>query len=208
MVGRSLRAAFSLCECRLDHFRGFEAIGNSENEPTAINGRWVKGPGARTFLRASKCVGEARGGGKLGVITPAVQKLRKEFGLPGIVYPEFAFGNDPQGPSFRPHNYDHDLVAYTGGHDNDTTVGWWGESPGPRQHAHFGRCAQEHRFATAYLNLRPGDEINRVLIRGVLASVADVAIVPLQDVLGLETAHDESTGTVAGTGDGVTAPKR
>ena len=64
----------------------------------------------------------------LGVITPPVEKLRQKFGLPGMSILQFAFGADPQGPSFRPHNYSSDLVAYTGGHDNDTTVGWWSSS--------------------------------------------------------------------------------
>jgi len=61
----------------------------------------------------------------LGVMTPEVEALRREFGFPGMSLLQFAFGNDPQGPSFRPHHYMRELAAYTGGHDNDTTVGWW-----------------------------------------------------------------------------------
>jgi 4-alpha-glucanotransferase len=112
---------------------------------------------------------------------------------------QFAFGNDPQGPSFRPHNYDHDLVAYTGGHDNDTTVGWWESSGTSDSTRTLEDVGKEHDFATAYLDLRPDDEINWVLIRGVLASVADVAMVPLQDVLGLgNSARMNLPGTVTG----------
>src|SRR5260370_6624121 len=108
-------------------FRGFESSWKlPAGEPTAIQGRWVKGRGEE-FLSAMQ---NAFGGlpivaENLGVITPPVENLRQQFGLPGMSLLQFAFGNDPQGPSFRPHNYSRDLVAYTGGHDNDTTVGWW-----------------------------------------------------------------------------------
>jgi 4-alpha-glucanotransferase len=98
---------------------------------------------------------------------------------------QFAFGTDPQGPSFRPHNYSRDLVAYTGGHDNDTTVGWWNSSVGADSTRSLEDVRKEHEFARAYLNFRDDAEINWVMIRAVMQSVADVAIVPLQDVLGL-----------------------
>jgi 4-alpha-glucanotransferase len=119
------------------------------------------------------------------VITPAVEKLRQQFGLPGMSLLQFAFGNDPQGPSFRPHNYSHDLVAYTGGHDNDTTVGWWSSSGASDSTRTPEDVRKEREFASAYLNLRDGAEIHWVMIRAILSSVADVAVVPLQDVLGL-----------------------
>jgi 4-alpha-glucanotransferase len=100
---------------------------------------------------------------------------------------QFAFGNDPQGPSFRPHNYSRDLAAYTGGHDNDTTVGWWTSSGTGDSTRTPEDVRKEHEFARTYLNFSSDDdsEINWVMIRAVMASVADVAIVPLQDVLGL-----------------------
>ncbi|MGA8273223.1 MAG: 4-alpha-glucanotransferase, partial [Candidatus Sulfotelmatobacter sp.] len=108
---------------RLDHFRGFEAYWEiPANALTAQGGKWIKGPGAEFFravkaeLKALPFVAE-----NLGVITPEVEAMRTEFGLPGMSLLQFAFGNDPQGPSFRPHNYSRELVAYTGGHDNDTT---------------------------------------------------------------------------------------
>ena len=121
----------------------------------------------------------------LGVITPPVEKLRQQFGLPGMSLLQFAFGTDPQGPSFRPHNYSQDLVAYTGGHDNDTTVGWWSSSGAGDSTRTPEDVRKEHDSARAYLNFHDDSEINWVMIRAVLASVADVAIVPLQDVLGL-----------------------
>jgi 4-alpha-glucanotransferase len=100
---------------------------------------------------------------------------------------QFAFGTDPQGPSFRPHNYSRDLVAYTGGHDNDTTVGWWSSSGAGDSTRTPDDVRKEHDFARTYLNFQSHDdsEINWVMIRAVMASVADVAIIPLQDVLGL-----------------------
>jgi 4-alpha-glucanotransferase len=128
-----------------------------------------------------------------------VENLRQQFGLPGMSLLQFAFGNDPQGPSFRPHNYSRDLVAYTGGHDNDTTVGWWSSSGAGDSTRTFEDVGKEHAFARAYLDLRDDSEINWVMIRAVLASVADVAIVPLQDVLGLgSAARMNLPGTVSG----------
>jgi 4-alpha-glucanotransferase len=174
---------------RLDHFRGFESYWEvPAGETTAIHGRWVKGPG-EDFLLALQ---NAFGGlpivaENLGVITPPVEKLRHQFGLPGMSLLQFAFGTDPQGPSFRPHNYSRDLVAYTGGHDNDTTVGWWSSSGAGDSTRTPDDVRKEHDFARAYLNFKSNDdsEINWVMIRAVMASVADVAIIPLQDVLGL-----------------------
>ncbi len=182
------RASFKLFDLvRLDHFRGFEAYWEvPAGETTAIDGRWVKGPGRDFFVALRKALGELPiVAENLGVITPPVEKLRHEFDLPGMSLLQFAFGNDPQGPSFRPHNYTRDLVAYTGGHDNDTTVGWWSSSGSADSTRTAEDVLQEHDFARAYLNFHDDAEINWVMIRAVLASVADVAIVPLQDVLGL-----------------------
>ncbi len=185
------RAALTLFDMvRLDHFRGFESYWEvAASEKTAIRGRWVKGPG-EDFLTALQ---NAYGGlpiaaENLGVITPLVEKLRQQFGLPGMSLLQFAFGTDPQGPSFRPHNYNRDLVAYTGGHDNDTTVGWWSSSGAGDSTRTSEDVRKEHEFARAYLNFHDDSEINWVMIRAVLASVADIAIVPLQDVLGLGSA--------------------
>lgn len=182
------RASLALFDIvRLDHFRGFEAYWEvPAGEKTAMNGRWVKGPG-RKFLESLQ---EAFGplpivAENLGVITPEVEALRHEFGLPGMSLLQFAFGNDPQGPSFRPHNYSRDLVAYTGTHDNDTTVGWWNSSGTMDSIRTPEDVRKEHAFARDYLGFRDDSDVNWVLIRAVLASVADVAIIPLQDVLGL-----------------------
>jgi 4-alpha-glucanotransferase len=117
------------------------------------------------------------------VITPEVEALRHRFGLPGMAILQFAFGDDPQARSFRPHHYTRDTVAYTGTHDNDTVAGWWEGGAGASvRSARAG--AREKAFARAYL-ATDGSEMHWVMIRALLASVADTAIVPLQDVLGL-----------------------
>jgi 4-alpha-glucanotransferase len=159
----------------------------------------VKGPGAdffrtvQTDLKVLPFVAE-----NLGVITPEVEAMRKEFGFPGMSLLQFAFGNDPQGPSFRPHNYDRELVAYTGGHDNDTTVGWWNSSGIGESTRTAEDIRKERAFARAYLGFED-EPINWVLIRAIFASVANIAIVPMQDVLGLGSgARMNLPGTVAG----------
>jgi len=182
------RASLALFDLvRLDHFRGFESFWEvPASETTATNGRWVQGPGEGLLLSLQNAFGELPiVAENLGVITPPVEKLRQQFGLPGMSLLQFAFGNDPQGPSFRPHNYSRDLAAYTGGHDNDTTVGWWSSSGGDDSTRTPDDVRKEHDFARLYLNFHDDSAINWVMIHAVLASVADLAIVPLQDVLGL-----------------------
>ena len=195
------RASLKLFDyVRLDHFRGFEAFWEvPATAATAQEGKWVKGPGAELFrtvkaeLKVLPFVAE-----NLGVITPEVEAMRKEFGFPGMSLLQFAFGNDPQGPSFRPHNYSRELVAYTGGHDNDTTVGWWDSSGVGESTRTPEDIRKERAFARAYLGFKD-EPINWVLIRAVHASVADIAIVPLQDVLGLGSeARMNLPGTVTG----------
>jgi 4-alpha-glucanotransferase len=196
------RASLGLFDMvRLDHFRGFEAYWEVPgNEKTAINGRWVKGPGEELLSALQNVFGRLPiVAENLGVITPEVEKLRQQFGLPGMSLLQFAFGNDPQGPSFRPHNYQRDLAAYTGGHDNDTTVGWWNSSGAQDSTRTAEDVSKEHAFARAYLNFADDSHINWVMIRAVFASVADIAIVPLQDVLGLGTeARMNLPGRVSG----------
>jgi 4-alpha-glucanotransferase len=119
----------------------------------------------------------------LGVITPEVEALRERFGWPGMAILQFAFGSDDHANDFLPHNYPRRLVVYTGSHDNDTTVGWWrgGVGDTTREPA---EVEKEHAFARDYLGT-DGQEIHWDLIRAAFASVAETAIVPLQDVLGL-----------------------
>ena len=122
-----MRAALLMFDVvRMDHFRGFEAFWEVPAvETTAVNGRWVKGPGAALFRTLEKALGRLPiVAENLGVITPKVEAIREEFGFPGMAVLQFSFGKDPQGPSFRPHNYVRNLAAYTGTHDNDTVMGW------------------------------------------------------------------------------------
>jgi 4-alpha-glucanotransferase len=196
-----VRASLKLFDLvRLDHFRGFEAFWEIPADAlTAAGGKWVQGPGVEFFrtlqteLKELPFIAE-----NLGVVTPQVEALRSRFGFPGMSLLQFAFGNDPQGPSFRPHNYSCELVAYTGGHDNDTTVGWW-TSSGIGESTRTAEDIREERdFTRAYLGFQ-NEPVNWVFIRAVLASVANIAIIPLQDLLGLgSNARMNLPGTVSG----------
>ncbi len=132
----------------------------------------------------------------LGVITPEVEAIRARFSFPGMAILQFAFGKDGQADSFKPHNYDRQLFAYTGTHDNDTVLGWWrsegmGDSTRTAEDVH-----QEKDRARRYLNT-DGHEMNWVLIRALMASVAAAAVIPMQDVLGLGSESRMNTPSVA-----------
>jgi 4-alpha-glucanotransferase len=181
------RAVLELVDMiRLDHFRGFEAYWEvPARETTAVRGRWVKGPGAELFRVAREALGELPlVAENLGVITPEVEAIRHEFGFPGMSILQFAFGHDPQAASFRPHNYPRQVVAYTGTHDCDTTVGWWTSEGRGESTRSADDIRREREFARAYLNT-DSSEIHWVFIRTLLSSVADTVLIPLQDVLGL-----------------------
>jgi 4-alpha-glucanotransferase len=184
---RRIRHAFTQFDLvRIDHFRGFEGFWEvPAGEATAVNGRWTPGPGAELFDAVSQALGSLPiVAENLGVITPEVEALRERFGYPGMSILQFAFGTDDRASAFLPHTYVRDLVVYTGTHDNDTTVGWWqsgGTGDSTRSEA---EVAREKDFALRYLDSE-GREIHWTMIRAALASVADTAIIPLQDVLGL-----------------------
>jgi 4-alpha-glucanotransferase len=181
-----MRATLTLFDTvRMDHFRGFEAWWEvPAGETTAVHGRWVKGPGSRLFHALTAALGPLPiVAENLGVITPDVEAIRHEFGFPGMAVLQFAFGTDPQAPSFRPHNYVRNLVAYTGTHDNDTVMGWW-QSEGGDSTRTAENIAVEKAYARSYLNT-DGCEINWSMIRTLLASVADTVLFPMQDVLGI-----------------------
>jgi 4-alpha-glucanotransferase len=185
-IARLRRALEMIDMIRLDHFRGFEAYYEiPAGEVTAVNGAWVKGPGAALFEALRSALGDLPiVAENLGVITPEVEGLRKYFGFPGMAILQFAFGNDPQAPSFKPHNYPREVVAYTGTHDNDTVVGWWTSKPGAGSVRTLADVETEMAFARRYLNT-DGHDINWVMIRTLMASVADTVLFPLQDVLGV-----------------------
>ncbi|HWB83440.1 MAG TPA: 4-alpha-glucanotransferase [Bryobacteraceae bacterium] len=194
-----MRAALASFDfVRMDHFRGFEAYWEvPAGEKTAIHGRWIKGPGADLFRTLQAALGRLLlVAENLGVITPEVEAIRTQFGFPGMAILQFAFGKDAQAPGFKPHNYSHHLVAYTGTHDNDPVMGWWRSAGGDST-----RTAQdveeEKAYARAYLNT-DGCEMNWVMIRTLMASVADTILFPAQDVLGLGSESRMNTPGIPG----------
>jgi len=171
---------------RLDHFRGFEQYWEVPGgEKTAINGHWAQGPGAAFFEAVGQALGELPIIAEdLGFITPEVKALRDRFGFPGMRILQFAFGTDPQAGDFKPHNFTHNTVVYTGTHDNDTTVGWFTSAGTGDSTRTAAEVREERESVLKYLGT-DGHEIHWDFIRLALSSVADTAIIPLQDVLGL-----------------------
>jgi 4-alpha-glucanotransferase len=181
------RATFEMFDLvRVDHFRGFQAFwAVPGRETTAVNGQWLPGPGARLFEAIEAKLGRLPVlAENLGVITPEVEAIRHRFGFPGMAVLQFAFGTDPQAPDFRPHNYPRDVVAYSGTHDNDTTVGWW-SSAGADSTRSAEDVAAERAHALRYLGLESGREIHWEFVRALMASVANTVLFPAQDLLGL-----------------------
>ncbi len=173
---------------RIDHFRGFEAYWEiPASEPTAINGKWVKGPDANLFEAIKSALGSLPLVAEdLGVITPEVNALREQFGLPGMKILQFAFDGGPEN-SYLPHNHELSSVVYTGTHDNDTTCGWFSSL-----------SVQQQNHVLEYLG-RPNEGMPWPLIRAALSSVALWAVVPLQDLLGLDSDHRMN---IPGTSEG------
>lgn len=160
---------------RIDHFRGFEAYWAVEQgEVTAINGEWMKAPGEELFDAIKDKLGTLPVLAEdLGVITPEVEALRDKYDFPGMKVLQFAFGSDPGNP-FLPFNYTRNAVVYTGTHDNDTTVGWFNQAND-----------WEKRNLLMYLGCISSEGVHWDVIRLALSSIANQAIIPLQDVLGL-----------------------
>src|SRR4030042_350400 len=168
---------------RLDPFKGFVDYWEvPAGERIAVNGKWVKGPRESFFYALQKhfpslpFIAE-----DLGVITPEVISLRDKFGFPGMKVLQFAFGAGAN--DYRPHNYIRNCVVYTGTHDNNTTVGWFssGNSDSTRDQKEI---KEELKTALKYIG-SDGREINWDMIRLAFASVAALAIIPLQDIIGL-----------------------
>jgi 4-alpha-glucanotransferase len=173
------RMGWALQSCdiiRLDHFRGFAQYWEIPNsEPTAVHGRWVDGPGDDLFRVLQEKLGDLPFIAEdLGVITPDVSAMRERWHMPGMKILQFAFG-DPGAHIYLPHRIQPSSVIYTGTHDNDTTLGWW-------QTCH----PDERRFAAALLG-DPSDGVNWAMIRLAHSSMANLCVVPLQDVLSLDT---------------------
>lgn len=170
---------------RIDHFRGFAATWEVPGEDeTAENGEWVAVPGKELFFALRNALGDLPMIAEdLGVVTPDVEQLRDGFGLPGMKILQFAFGGDAKNHDL-PHNYPRNCVAYTGTHDNDTVEGWWNSRAGDESTRDAAEISHEHEFCMKYLKT-DGTEIHWDFIHAVWGSVADTAIAPLQDVLGI-----------------------
>jgi 4-alpha-glucanotransferase len=162
---------------RIDHFLGFAAAWEvPAGDDTAEHGSWVDVPGEDLFEALEGEMSELPFWAEdLGAVTPKAEHLRDSFGLPGMRILQFAFGGDAKDRNL-PHNYINNCVAYTGTHDNDTTVGWWNSLSGD--------ASRVRGFCLEYLDT-DGREINWDLGRAIWASVADTSIVPMQDLLGL-----------------------
>ena len=181
-----LRATFRTVDIlRIDHFRGFCACWEIPSEDkTAERGQWVAVPGRELFTTLRHRFGELPIIAEdLGVITPDVEALRDEFQFPGMRVLQFAFRGDSKTIDL-PHNYIRNCVVYTGTHDNDTSVGWFRSKAGKGSTRDAEQIAREREYCLRYLNSH-GREIHWDLIRAAWASVANTAVVPLQDVLGL-----------------------
>jgi 4-alpha-glucanotransferase len=171
---------------RIDHFRGFEKyFAIPAGAPNAVHGTWIEGPGDRFFRALSEAIGRLPFIAEdLGLITEEVLALRDRWGFPGMRILQFAFANESPSDSFKPYNFIRNCVVYTGTHDNDTTLGWFrGTSAGEQARSEAEKQA-EREFVLQYVD-SDGSEIHWDLIRAAVASVADTAIFPLQDVLGL-----------------------
>lgn len=173
---------------RIDHFRGLEAAWEiPSNEETAINGYWVKAPGKALLSAIKSSLGSIPLVAEdLGIITPEVEELRDEFDLPGMKILQFAFGGNADNP-YLPDHYVKNCVVYTGTHDNDTTIGWLQTLND-----------DERRYIHDYLG-KPSNPLHCALIHAALSSVANLAIIPMQDILELGSEHRMNTpGTIQG----------
>ena len=186
-----LKATFEKYDVlRIDHFRGFdEYYAIPYGEPTAENGKWEPGPGYDLFKTMKEVLGKKEIIAEdLGFLTPSVLKLVKKTGYPGMKVLQFAFDSREES-DYLPHNYTKNCVVYTGTHDNDTTEGWF-----------TALSARDRRFCRRYLDMkgRGRGRIHTALIRTALASVADTAIIPMQDYLGLDSRARINTPSTLG----------
>ena len=176
---------------RVDHFRGFdEYYSIPAGEQTAVHGHWEKGPGIALFQNMQEKFGNVNIIAEdLGFVTDSVQKLVKDTGFPSMKVLQFAFDSREES-NYLPHCYPHNCVVYTGTHDNDTIRGWY-ESLKPA----------DKQMAVRYMNSKrtPESEIHWDFIRLALASVADLAVIPLQDYLGLGSEARLNTPSTLGS---------
>ena len=173
---------------RIDHFRGFDAYWSVPyGNATAENGRWETGPGFDFFRVMKKVLGDRKVIAEdLGFLTKSVLKLVEKTGYPGMKVLQFAF-DSREDSDYLPHNYNQNCVVYTGTHDNDTTAGWYDSI-----------TEHDREHADEYLNLHEKDTVQWEFIRAALSSVADTAVIPLQDYLGLKSEARINTPSTLG----------
>jgi 4-alpha-glucanotransferase len=171
---------------RLDHFIGFHRYWEiPADRMTAEVGRWLPGPGEDFFAAVRRALGTLPLIAEdLGLVTPEVKALRDLLELPGIRVLQFAFGDDPSARDFLPHNYVRRCVVYTGTHDNDTSVGWYQDPGGGQGTRTREEDERERRRARDYMRT-DASEVHWDMIRLALMSVAQLCIVPAQDLCGL-----------------------
>ena len=182
-----MRAALRVVDIvRIDHFRGFAACWEvPAQDETAERGSWVEVPGRDILTVLKSSLGQLPILAEdLGVITPDVEALRDDFELPGMRILQFAFADTEN--NHLPHNHVRNSVVYTGTHDNDTSVGWFNSVAGAGSTRDVAQVDRERAYCLEYLN-SDGSEIHWDFIRAAMASVASIAIVPAQDVLGLDS---------------------
>jgi 4-alpha-glucanotransferase len=167
---------------RIDHFRAIEqnwAI--PARNKTARKGTWEQGPGTALLKELYRVAGpDGLIAEDLGTITPGVVALRREFGIPGMAVLHFAFDDDEADNPHRPENIKEDMVCYTGTHDNDTTVSWFNETKNARA-PHLRERGKRVRAL-----MREGEDAQLAMIRSAMESRASMAIIPMQDLLGLD----------------------
>jgi 4-alpha-glucanotransferase len=182
-LGRFRHALKQADMVRIDHFRGFLQYWDiPAEEETAVNGRWMPGPGWNLFRAMRHMFSDGSGrmpfiAEDLGVRTEDVIQAMEDFSLPGMKVLHFAFGEGMQDNPYVPHNHRRDCVVYAGTHDNDTTVGWWEKSATKTERKNFGRYAGIEN---------PGArEASDAMMRMALSSTADLAVITAQDILRL-----------------------
>ena len=173
---------------RIDHFRGFDSYyAIPAKDKTAKNGEWRKGPGMDLFHTLEQKLGRLNIIVEdLGFLTPSVLKLVADSGFPGMKVIQFAF-DSREGSNYLPHTYTEHCVVYTGTHDNDTLLGWMKTAP-----------KESVKFAKEYLNLTKEEGYNWGMMRGAWSSVGELAVVPMQDLIGLGSEARMNTPSTLG----------
>ena len=180
---------------RIDHFRGFDAYyAIPYGEPTAEHGHWEQGPGYDIFRAMKEKLGEKEVIAEdLGFLTPSVIELVKKSGYPGMKILQFAFDSREES-DYLPHNYTHNCVVYTGTHDNDTVMGWYDTLKGADKKL----CDDYLRLKNADGEPIPREQLPWEFVRAAMSSVADLAIIPMQDYLELDSSARINTPSTLG----------